>query len=758
MFGKNVERVSGAALLVMLTACGSGGGESSNAGSNVDAVGSPAQALPAGQITGRVADGYIQGATVCVDLNENDACDPDEPSAVTGAGGLYQLDVPQGAEGKPIVADIPAEAIDEDTGEMVGKALVFVAPGSRPLFLSPITTMIHHELKANPDLAIDDAENNVKSILGIDDTGISLFTDYVEGGRNPGQGADSRDRAETFRYVHDAARVVAGMMQDIETQVANSAVAQGIDIGGDLDNRRAVRDIVRSEVRALLPDIAREVAKLVTAGDPATSDSPGEAATGAFNPRELALALRPVDVSANLGQRIAAIRDRVGFEKADIRQLLTDGIYWAELDCTDVWSEEYRTHPVGQLLNVVAVEHEIDIAGDTSHVEGDAEGVACEAFYGLVKLTESGDELLFESHIFDPLSGSWLPEEDDDVYPQDYSLVDGTWVQGVSLEPTGKVRFTDAGTAVIATAGGTMTLKASSHALDDMSMKKNFLDDEVEIEHTVIGESGITFLPGAQIHRVSVREESSPYLLFNDVRLDESGADLCMAFNGNCNVVSVISNGQFFELTTLDDILQSVRSGVTLAASPAGLGPQWAVTLEAIPGIDGTTLPEGVVTWAWDATDTAAWPDSGLEAVVDGFAVDGFTVDGLVVDGLTVDGAVIEEAMVDGAGTDAADHSAAVSTPPLLTSRWRLVTKQGVSMIEVDLPLALRHDQGMEYQGIEYEEDTVHAQALLLIEQDGFVRMGVRTSAVFNEKVIGYNEAAFQSVKQLIETVLMNKL
>jgi hypothetical protein len=88
-------------------------------------------------------------------------------------------------------------------------------------------------------------------------------------------------------------------------------------------------------------------------------------------------------------------------------------------------------------------------------------------------------------------------------------------------------------------------------------------------------------------------------------------------------------------------------------------------------------------------------------------------------------------------------------------------------MIEVDLPLALRHDQGMEYQGIEYEmqyqgieyeEDTVHAQALLLIEQDGFVRMGVRTSAVFNEKVIGYNEAAFQSVKQLIETVLINKL
>jgi len=105
-------------------------------------------------LAGRVADGYIQGATVCVDINENDACDENEPFAISGPGGIYDLRVPAGAENKPIVAAIPADAIDEDTGEVVGSPLVFIAPASRPEFISPITTLVHHEITANPILML----------------------------------------------------------------------------------------------------------------------------------------------------------------------------------------------------------------------------------------------------------------------------------------------------------------------------------------------------------------------------------------------------------------------------------------------------------------------------------------------------------------------------------------------------------------------------------------------------------------------------
>lgn len=42
---------------------------------------------------GKVIDGYIEGATVCLDLNANQACDSVEPSDVSKADGTYSLDI-----------------------------------------------------------------------------------------------------------------------------------------------------------------------------------------------------------------------------------------------------------------------------------------------------------------------------------------------------------------------------------------------------------------------------------------------------------------------------------------------------------------------------------------------------------------------------------------------------------------------------------------------------------------------------------------
>jgi hypothetical protein len=39
-------------------------------------------------LSGKVADGYLRGANVCLDLNKNKICDPGEPSATSTAGGV----------------------------------------------------------------------------------------------------------------------------------------------------------------------------------------------------------------------------------------------------------------------------------------------------------------------------------------------------------------------------------------------------------------------------------------------------------------------------------------------------------------------------------------------------------------------------------------------------------------------------------------------------------------------------------------------
>lgn len=67
------------ALSLLVTACGGGGVvavDNSNVGdtdqSSIDSEAASLTTLGV-SVTGRVADGYIRGATVCVDINMNDA-------------------------------------------------------------------------------------------------------------------------------------------------------------------------------------------------------------------------------------------------------------------------------------------------------------------------------------------------------------------------------------------------------------------------------------------------------------------------------------------------------------------------------------------------------------------------------------------------------------------------------------------------------------------------------------------------------------
>ena len=98
-------------------------------------------------ITGKVADGYLRGATVCIDVNENESCDDDEPQTISEAGGVYTLNVSDEYSDKPILAEVPADAIDEDTGEAFGRDVIFSTPADRPGFISPLTTLVQQELK-----------------------------------------------------------------------------------------------------------------------------------------------------------------------------------------------------------------------------------------------------------------------------------------------------------------------------------------------------------------------------------------------------------------------------------------------------------------------------------------------------------------------------------------------------------------------------------------------------------------------------------
>lgn len=165
-----------AALLVSLTGCGGGGGGETAGG----APAGGSTATNAVTMAGAVIDGYIVGATVCLDLNNNYACDVTEPSAVSGVDGAYTFevtgDIPAGTQ---ILADIPITATDQDLGP-IQKAYNMMAPYDNPEVVTPLTTLVSQEIvSSGGEITAEQAELSVKLALGIDSDTDLLGNDFI---------------------------------------------------------------------------------------------------------------------------------------------------------------------------------------------------------------------------------------------------------------------------------------------------------------------------------------------------------------------------------------------------------------------------------------------------------------------------------------------------------------------------------------------------------------------------------------------------
>lgn len=205
-------------------------------------------------VSGTVADGPLQGATVCYDLNDNAACDGGEPSATTDADGKYTFGVDAGQAGAhAVIADVPGTAIDKDTGAAVGVAFVLKSPPSgqstaHSVFVSPLTTLVV-DVAASRGATIAEATASVQGQLGL---GASPLADYVTA-------ADTR------------ASTLARTVNTVRTEVAKLAEAAGLDAAtaraiidsvttGDLATLAALVDSASATTPA---DIAAEVAAKV---------------------------------------------------------------------------------------------------------------------------------------------------------------------------------------------------------------------------------------------------------------------------------------------------------------------------------------------------------------------------------------------------------------------------------------------------------------------------------------------------------------
>ncbi|MBX3621657.1 MAG: hypothetical protein KF891_16935 [Rhizobacter sp.] len=158
----------------LLTACG--GGDSA-----------PPPATTATVAT-TVLDGPLHNATVCLDMNDNGACDSEEPNARTAADGSASLSVPIADAGShPLVAEVGSDAIDADSGP-VTVPYVLSTPADRTAVISPLTTLVHSHMKAT-GLSSAEAERALQDAAGVAEP---LLVNYAAPGGDAGVAAGAR--------------------------------------------------------------------------------------------------------------------------------------------------------------------------------------------------------------------------------------------------------------------------------------------------------------------------------------------------------------------------------------------------------------------------------------------------------------------------------------------------------------------------------------------------------------------------------------
>jgi ribosomal protein S27AE len=175
-------------------------------------------------VSGVVQDGYLVGATVCSDQNNNKICDAGEPTDTSGAGGEFLL-TGVGVNTYPIIAEIGAGVFDEDNpGVPITRSYLLTAPapGGNSVVVNAISSLVQARVEAG-DLT---PRATVAAMLGIDEA--DLLQDYLA--------PDTADEA-----IHGVAQVLTRAMGDIKGRdpeevynVAMAGMLASLDVGAPL--------------------------------------------------------------------------------------------------------------------------------------------------------------------------------------------------------------------------------------------------------------------------------------------------------------------------------------------------------------------------------------------------------------------------------------------------------------------------------------------------------------------------------------------
>jgi hypothetical protein len=195
---------------------------------------------PTASISGKVADGYLVGATVFLDKNGNYQLDAGEPSTTTDANGAYTLNVDSADVGTyPVVAmATKGVTVDKDSGSPVAGSYVLSMPATAISgsvsnnFISPMSSQLREMMETGKYATMQQAMIDLSAKLGMP-TGTNMLTDYMA--------AHNTD-------MHSAAQNMASLMG---SQMAQVFSTNGSTTAVDVNRYRGMMGTIFSNMSSI---------------------------------------------------------------------------------------------------------------------------------------------------------------------------------------------------------------------------------------------------------------------------------------------------------------------------------------------------------------------------------------------------------------------------------------------------------------------------------------------------------------------------
>ena len=190
---------------------------------------------------GKVYDGYLTGAQVCVDENINRACDAGEPSVVTDLNGDFTfIGLTDRQAAQPLVVQVIAGTLDKDTGVAPPADLKFIAPAGSTVvsaFSTIIQFKIEDELAGGSTKTLAqlkaDATAALATELGVTPMDLTSY-DPIKAKNNAALNTADRERAAKLHIANQIlSEQIATLLPQAEANAspANDAAAMSAVIG-----------------------------------------------------------------------------------------------------------------------------------------------------------------------------------------------------------------------------------------------------------------------------------------------------------------------------------------------------------------------------------------------------------------------------------------------------------------------------------------------------------------------------------------------